>query len=216
MIIHLCKNCGESVEENFVYCPACGQRLARGERVEIIVAPGVTEIEIRSVCEEDGDNPASGFSVSNDIFESDDNAESDIFSVSNHGAADDGSSENNGFPEKYGNAEGGGVFKGNADAESNSLPPLDIFESDDNAESDIFHESAIMPRVDLCISVLKAAAEEGEVSCSFIQRRFCVGYGKACKVIEWLQKNGFAETDGKLGKHKMLISSEEVRRLFGE
>ncbi len=45
--------------------------------------------------------------------------------------------------------------------------------------------------VAFCKNVYEEAKKKGTISISFIQRRFCVGYLRAGKTLEWLEKNRF-------------------------
>ena len=141
MTIHLCKNCGGIVNEDYIYCPWCGKLIGGDDKNGVIVAvpAGVTEIKIE-VC-----------------------------------------------PEK--------TWK-------------------DKVSSD--GEKSVKAPEETYITVLKYVAEMRVAPVSMIQRQFPIGYVKACKIMDWMEDNGFVAPYSAGEMRSVLITPDEVIELFGK
>ncbi len=50
---------------------------------------------------------------------------------------------------------------------------------------------------ELCLLALKKSIEEQKISCSFLQKKLCVGYNKAQKLLEWMIRENYITRKGK-------------------
>ena len=66
------------------------------------------------------------------------------------------------------------------------------------------------------IEVLRWVAETGMASISAVQRKFSVGYNKAGEMIEWMEDKGYISTFDGTKKRDVLITLEEVEKLYGK
>ena len=65
------------------------------------------------------------------------------------------------------------------------------------------------------IDALRYVAEMQDASVSMIQRRFPIGYAKACKIIDWMENMRYITPCDKDGLRKVLITPDEVNEIFG-
>ncbi len=74
----------------------------------------------------------------------------------------------------------------------------------DNGEVDILYKKA-----------LSLAVTSGSISISQIQRRYAVGYPKAGRIIDKMERDGFISTNDGSKVRKVLLTREEYERRFG-
>lgn len=68
---------------------------------------------------------------------------------------------------------------------------------------------------DTYIQVLGFCARYQQASASLIQRRFPVGYIKACKMVDWMESMGYITPPDGCKPRQVLIDYEEFERLYG-
>jgi len=71
---------------------------------------------------------------------------------------------------------------------------------------------------DLFVDVLEAVIENGCASTTFIQRKFAVGYSRARRLLDQLEKEGFVSTadlENPSNARTVLITKEEFSSMFG-
>ncbi len=85
------------------------------------------------------------------------------------------------------------------DDEEDDLSSLFEFDEDDLDKDDSGNEDNEWK--ELCLLGLKKSIEEQRVSCSFLQRKLCVGYNKAQKILEWMLKENYIARKGKYVYH---------------
>ncbi len=67
----------------------------------------------------------------------------------------------------------------------------------------------------LCIKALAIVIQEGEASISLVQRRCCVGYDHAGKIIEWMESMGYISPfDGAKGR-RIFITKKQFIEKYG-
>ena len=69
---------------------------------------------------------------------------------------------------------------------------------------------------DTFIKALKYCVTSNQASVSMIQRRFPVGYIKACKIIDWMENMTYITPSEGSKPRKVLLSKEEFFNIFGE
>ncbi len=69
---------------------------------------------------------------------------------------------------------------------------------------------------DTFIKALKYCVTSNQASVSMIQRRFPVGYIKACKIIDWMEKMNYVTQSEGSKPRKVLLSKDEFLMTFGE
>lgn len=67
---------------------------------------------------------------------------------------------------------------------------------------------------DIRYKALKFCLKKGYASVSLIQRRFPIGYIQSCKIIDWMESNGFISR-GQNGEQKLIITQEVIDILTG-
>lgn len=65
------------------------------------------------------------------------------------------------------------------------------------------------------VEALKLAVESGQISISMVQRRFAVGYSRAGKIIDEMEKQKFISAFEGSKPRQVLITKEEFERRFG-
>jgi S-DNA-T family DNA segregation ATPase FtsK/SpoIIIE len=65
------------------------------------------------------------------------------------------------------------------------------------------------------VEALKLAVEAGQISISMVQRRFAVGYSRAGKIIDEMEKQHFISAFEGSKPRQVLITREEFERRFG-
>ncbi len=66
------------------------------------------------------------------------------------------------------------------------------------------------------IKALKYCITSNQASVSMIQRRFPVGYIKACKIIDWMENMNYVTHSEGSKPRKVLLSKEEFLNTYGE
>lgn len=69
---------------------------------------------------------------------------------------------------------------------------------------------------DTHIKALKYCVTSNQASVSMIQRRFPVGYIKACKIIDWMEKMNYITPSEGSKPRKVLLSKDEFIQIYGE
>ncbi len=69
---------------------------------------------------------------------------------------------------------------------------------------------------DTHIKALKYCVTSNQASVSMIQRRFPVGYIKACKIIDWMEKMNYITPSEGSKPRKVLLSKDEFVQIYGE
>ncbi len=69
---------------------------------------------------------------------------------------------------------------------------------------------------DTFIKALHYCVTSNQASVSMIQRRFPVGYIKACKIIDWMENMNYVTQSEGSKPRKVLLSKEEFLRTYGE
>ena len=77
-------------------------------------------------------------------------------------------------------------------------------------------ESAETKIDDTFIKALKYCVTSNQASVSMIQRRFPVGYIKACKIIDWMQTMNYITQSEGSKPRKVLLTKEEFDNIFGD
>ncbi len=78
------------------------------------------------------------------------------------------------------------------------------------ASSDTEEDDSADP---LYIKALAIAIKEGEVSISFIQRKCCVGYNHAGKIIEWMEHMGYITPfEGSKGRRVLMTRKQFIKK----
>lgn len=79
------------------------------------------------------------------------------------------------------------------------------------------NESNIETKIDdTFIKALKYCVTSNQASVSMIQRRFPVGYIKACKIIDWMEKMNYVTQSEGSKPRKVLLSKDEFFMTFGD
>lgn len=66
------------------------------------------------------------------------------------------------------------------------------------------------------IEALKIAIAQNSASISMIQRKCGIGFNKAGKIIDWMERNGYVSPFDGAKPRKILITIEEFKKKFGE
>jgi S-DNA-T family DNA segregation ATPase FtsK/SpoIIIE len=67
------------------------------------------------------------------------------------------------------------------------------------------------------VDALRYAVQTGSASISMIQRRCAIGFNKAGKIVDWMEKNGYISNfDGGAKPRKVVLTKEEFEEKFGE
>jgi S-DNA-T family DNA segregation ATPase FtsK/SpoIIIE len=66
------------------------------------------------------------------------------------------------------------------------------------------------------IMALKIVISLGSASIAMIQRKCSVGYSRAGKIIEWMEKQGFISEFEGAKSRRVLITMEEFEKRFGK
>ncbi len=69
---------------------------------------------------------------------------------------------------------------------------------------------------DTFIKALKYCVTSNQASVSMIQRRFPVGYIKACKIIDWMENMNYITPSEGSKPRKVLLSKDEFINIFGD
>jgi S-DNA-T family DNA segregation ATPase FtsK/SpoIIIE len=69
---------------------------------------------------------------------------------------------------------------------------------------------------DTFIKALKYCVTSNQASVSMIQRRFPVGYIKACKIIDWMENMNYVTQSEGSKPRKVLLSKEEFINTYGD
>ncbi len=69
---------------------------------------------------------------------------------------------------------------------------------------------------DTYIKALHYCVTSNQASVSMIQRRFPVGYIKACKIIDWMENMNYVTQSEGSKPRKVLLSKEEFLNTYGE
>ena len=69
---------------------------------------------------------------------------------------------------------------------------------------------------DTFIKALKFCVTSNQASVSMIQRRFPIGYMKACKIIDWMENMNYITQSEGSKPRKVLLSREEFIRVYGD
>lgn len=69
---------------------------------------------------------------------------------------------------------------------------------------------------DTFIKALKYCVTSNQASVSMIQRRFPVGYIKACKIIDWMENMNYVTPSEGSKPRKVLLSKDEFFNIYGE
>ena len=69
---------------------------------------------------------------------------------------------------------------------------------------------------DTFIKALKFCVTSNQASVSMIQRRFPIGYMKACKIIDWMENMNYITQSEGSKPRKVLLSRDEFVRIFGD
>lgn len=69
---------------------------------------------------------------------------------------------------------------------------------------------------DTYIQALKYCVTSNQASVSMIQRRFPVGYIKACKIIDWMENMNYITPSEGSKPRKVLLSKDEFINIYGE
>lgn len=78
-------------------------------------------------------------------------------------------------------------------------------------------EESIETKIDdTFIKALKYCVTSNQASVSMIQRRFPVGYIKACKIIDWMENMNYITQSEGSKPRKVLLSKDEFENIFGD
>lgn len=88
-------------------------------------------------------------------------------------------------------------------------------EDDDTDEDDDFGSDDNMDAGEICRQALKFCIERGVASVSLLQRRFPIGYIKACKIIDWMEDQGFISSQRRSEPRRVLIDRNGYEVIFG-
>ncbi len=69
---------------------------------------------------------------------------------------------------------------------------------------------------DKFIQALKFCVTSNQASVSMLQRRFPIGYVKACKIIDWMENMNYITQSEGAKPRKVLLSLDEFTRIYGE
>ena len=69
---------------------------------------------------------------------------------------------------------------------------------------------------DTFIKALKFCVTNNQASVSMIQRRFPIGYMKACKIIDWMENMNYVTQSEGAKPRKVLLSKEEFIKTYGD
>ncbi len=69
---------------------------------------------------------------------------------------------------------------------------------------------------DTFIKALKYCVTSNQASVSMIQRRFPVGYIKACKIIDWMENMTYVTPSEGSKPRKVLLSKDEFFNIYGD
>lgn len=69
---------------------------------------------------------------------------------------------------------------------------------------------------DKYIQALKFCVESNQASVSMLQRRFPIGYVKACKIIDWMENMNYITQSEGSKPRKVLLTMDEFKRIFGD
>lgn len=69
---------------------------------------------------------------------------------------------------------------------------------------------------DIYIKVLKYCVCGNQASVSVIQRRFPVGYIKACKIFDWMVEKNYVAKQSRNRPAKVLMTYEEFKNIYGD
>lgn len=85
---------------------------------------------------------------------------------------------------------------------------------DDNADDR--SDNVETDEEELRYRALKLCVEMNEASVSMLQRKFPIGYIKACKLIDWMEDKGYVSVSEGSKPRKILITKEEFDKIFTE
>ena len=63
----------------------------------------------------------------------------------------------------------------------------------------------------ICVDALEVCVKYNQVSTSFLQRKFSLGYSRSAKIIDWMMENGYVALDGV--KKVLRATQEDVDQL---
>ena len=69
---------------------------------------------------------------------------------------------------------------------------------------------------DTFIRALKYCVMQNAASVSMIQRRFPIGYIKACKIVDWMENMNYITKSEGSKSRKVLLSQEEFFNTYGD
>ncbi len=69
---------------------------------------------------------------------------------------------------------------------------------------------------DKFIQALKFCVTNNQASVSMLQRRFPIGYVKACKIIDWMENMNYITQSEGAKPRKVLLSLDEFTRIYGD
>jgi S-DNA-T family DNA segregation ATPase FtsK/SpoIIIE len=92
-----------------------------------------------------------------------------------------------------------------------------VEESDDSSSNADDGNSESETKIDdTFIKALKFCVTSNQASVSMIQRRFPVGYIKACKIIDWMENMNYVTQAEGSKPRKVLLSKEEFLKTYGD
>ncbi len=87
-------------------------------------------------------------------------------------------------------------------------------EEDDGDDGYGFTTDDGMPDYELRRTALELIIKSGTVSASFFQRTLPIGYIRACRLIDWMEEQGYITKSTGATPRKVLITAEEFERLY--
>jgi S-DNA-T family DNA segregation ATPase FtsK/SpoIIIE len=67
------------------------------------------------------------------------------------------------------------------------------------------------------MDALRYVVKTGNASISMIQRKCCIGFNKAGKIVDWMEQNGYiSDFDSNVKSRRVLLTKEEFIEKFGE
>jgi len=88
-------------------------------------------------------------------------------------------------------------------------------DNDINFPTDEF-DNKEMSDFELRYKALKLCIERGVASVSMFQRSFPIDYMRACKLIDWMEKQGYVSASIGFRPRQVLITEEEFEKIFSE
>ena len=69
---------------------------------------------------------------------------------------------------------------------------------------------------ELIKTALKLIIKENSVSISFLQRKLCIGFAKASRIIEKMEELKYISKANGINPRKVFITQEEFNKIYGE